>query len=359
MSIKYDHGGNIFSVARQRGMDTSRAADFSASINPLGISPAVRHAIVDAIDSLIHYPDNNQSELKSVLSEVHTLAPDCFAVANGSTEIIYNLPAMMSGKRAVIVSPAFSEYGYALGQHKWDVIPFILSHENGFELDMGQLEQAVEKGCDALYLCNPGNPSGKLYSRELVAEVYELCRNNGVFFVLDEAFMDFCEDQSAKDAVVASPNGIVLRSMTKFFGIPGLRLGYAMAAPEVIARLSLLGGPWSVNTLAQAAGIAALHDHEYTRRTVTYVEQERSFLSEGIAAVGCLQVFESRANFLLVRIDADTTSTELRERLLEKWIMIRDCVTFTGLSDKFFRVAVRTREENTRLLEALRDFFGA
>lgn len=358
MSIKYDHGGNIFSVARQMGMDTARTADFSASINPLGISASVRKAIVDAIDSLVHYPDNNHSELKSVLAKEHQLPAEYFAVANGSTEIIYNLPAMMNGKRAVIVSPAFSEYGYALSQHSWTVTPFIVPHEKDFELDMAQLDATLENGCDALYLCNPGNPSGKLYTREQVKEVYALCRSNGVFFVLDEAFMDFCEDESAKQDIVAYPDGMVLRSMTKFYGIPGLRLGYAMAAPEVIARLSLLGGPWSVNTLAQAAGIAALQDKEYSSRTIAYVEQEKAFLKAGLSAVKTLKVFDSKANFLLIRIDGAMTSTLLKERLLSSWIMIRDCVTFTGLSDKFFRVAVRTREENSRLLEALNTVFG-
>jgi threonine-phosphate decarboxylase len=357
MSHSYEHGGNVFSVARQMGVSPADTADFSASINPLGISPLVRQSIIDALDSLVHYPDNNQTELKQLLAEINGLTPEHFAIANGSTEIIYNLPALMTGRRAMIVSPAFSEYAYALEQHGWEVSRFLVSPADNFSIDLEALRRALLEGCDALYLCNPGNPSGILYPRRTVEQVYDLCREAGTFLVLDEAFMDFCEEASAKDAIVSSSDGIVLRSMTKFYGIPGLRLGYAMAAPSIIERLSAMGGPWSVNTLAQVAGVAALRDTEYSRRTISYVEQERAFLKEQLAGFPGLKVYPSSANFLLIEIDGAMTSTELKQRLIQKWILIRDCANFKGLSDRFFRIAVRTRAENARLVEQLREIF--
>ena len=357
MSHSYEHGGNVFSVARQMGVSPADTADFSASINPLGISPLVRQAIIDALDSLVHYPDNNQAELKQLLAEVNGLTPQHFAIANGSTETIYNLPALINGKRALIVSPAFSEYAYALEQHGWEVSRFLVSPEADFAINLEELRKVMTNGCDALYLCNPGNPSGILYPRQTIESVYDICRETGTFLVLDEAFMDFCEESSAKDAIVSSDHGIVLRSMTKFYGIPGLRLGYAMAAPSVIDRFSAIGGPWSVNTLAQAAGVAALKDREFSSRTISYVEQERAFLEEQLSLFPRLKVFPSRANFLLIEIDGGITSTELKERLLQKWILIRDCANFVGLSDRFFRIAVRTRAENARLIELLKDIF--
>jgi threonine-phosphate decarboxylase len=165
MAHIYDHGGNIFSVARQRGFSATESIDFSASINPLGLSENVKSAISTAIDSLIHYPDNSCGELKQTLAEIHGLTAEHFSIANGSTETIYNLPAMIRGKKALIVSPAFSEYAYALQQHHWEVRHFILSADNDFDLDLNQLEAALEEGYDALYICNPGNPSGKLFPR--------------------------------------------------------------------------------------------------------------------------------------------------------------------------------------------------
>jgi threonine-phosphate decarboxylase len=354
MSHSYDHGGNIFSVARQMGISPTETADFSASINPLGISRSVRDAIVGALDSLVHYPDNNQAELKQLLAEQNGLTPEHFAVANGSTEIIYKLPGIMKGNRATIVSPAFSEYAYALEQHQWEVKRFLVSPADNFTLDLQSLGSSLAEGCDALYLCNPGNPSGILYSRAVIEQVYSICKENGTFLVLDEAFMDFCEEESAKDLIVSSEHGIVLRSMTKFYGIPGLRLGFAMAAPAVIDRLSSIGGPWSVNTLAQAAGCAALRDREYVENTISYVEQERKFLVGELSRIPCLKIYPSSANFLLVEIDGGVTSTELKSLLLQKWILIRDCANFKGLSDRFFRIAVRTRAENSRLVEQLR-----
>src|ERR1039457_3926696 len=213
MSPTCDHGGNIFAVARQLGFSPADTMDFSASINPLGVSEKVRQAIIGALDSLIHYPDNSCSTLKQVLADFHGLTPAHFAVANGSTEIIYTLPALMSGTRALIISPAFSEYGYALQQHKWEVDHFVLSPQDNFSLDLNSLRIRLDKGYDALYLCNPGNPSGILYPRRVIEQVYELCRAKGIFLVLDEAFMDFCENASAKQSIIATDQGVVLRSM--------------------------------------------------------------------------------------------------------------------------------------------------
>jgi len=355
MSLTYEHGGNIFAMARQRGFSPTESIDFSASINPLGISPKVREAIIGALDSLVHYPDNGCEELVRTLADVHGIPAEYFAVANGSTEIIYNLPALLPGKSALVISPSFSEYTYALHQHHCEVRHLILSPRDNFSLDPDAVRKALDEDYDALYLCNPGNPSGMLYPRQTIAEIYEHCRETGTFLVLDEAFMDFCEEASAKQVVIASGHGIVLRSMTKFYGIPGLRLGYAIAAPPLIERLSSMGGPWSVNTLAQVAGVTALRDSDYGKRSVENITRLRAGLEQGLSRFPQLSVYPSSANFLLVEINSSMTSTELKERLMEKMILIRDCSSFTGLSNRFFRVAVRTEEENFRLLECLKE----
>lgn len=350
----YDHGGDIFAIARARGVATDNIADFSASINPLGFSPMVRKAISSAMDTLVHYPDNSHHDLKHALARHHGLPATHFAIASGSTELIYHIPAMLNAGHALIVSPSFSEYRHALDQHHGKWRHFILSPENGFALDMPALEHALKDGYDLLYLCNPGNPSGMLYPRQTIERVYRLCRASGTFLVLDEAFMDFCEDASAKRIIAAGDNGVVLRSMTKFFGFPGLRLGYAIGAPSLMERLDAMGGPWSVNTLALAAGVAALNDTAHNRDTLDYISRERRRIADGLSGFAQLKVHASAANFLLVEINGSLTAGELKERLMLQGILIRDCSDFTGLSPRFFRIAVRTTEENNRFLHCLK-----
>jgi threonine-phosphate decarboxylase len=354
MSHTYDHGGNVFDVSRQLGVNPTEIADFSASINPLGLSAMVKKAIICAMDSLVHYPDSSHMEFKQALANHHGVSPVNVVAANGSTELIYHLPAMLHGKRALIVSPSFSEYVRALGQQHWEAQHFILNHENNFSLDLEALRLKLAEGYDALYLCNPANPGGTLYPLRTIEQVYSLCIASGTFLVLDEAFMDFCEESSAKRFMVKGDNGIVLRSMTKFFGIPGLRLGYAIASSNLAERLDSMGGPWSVNTLALAAGVAALHDTEHNHQTIELIRRERRSLFERLSEIKQLRIFPSSTNYLLLQMTNGLTSFELRDRLMHQRILIRDCAGFRGLSSQFFRIAVRTAEENERLLRSLK-----
>ncbi len=353
MSHSYDHGGNIFTVARTLGVVPGQILDFSASINPLGMSSMVRKALVSSVDSLIHYPDTSHNDLKLALAKYHDLSPAHFTIANGSTELIYNLPALLPGKKAVIISPSFSEYVRALNQHHWEVQHFILTPESNFVIDIDKLELVLAGGVDALFICNPGNPNGTLYPQWIIEKICTLCQSSGTFLVLDEAFMDFCEEASAKWMIMQAENAVVLRSMTKFFGIPGLRLGYAISNASFAEQLDAIGGPWSVNTLALAAGTAALQDFKHNKESLEYVQLERSILLEGLEQFSQFKVYPSKANYLLVEIRGGMTSRELKEQLLPHHILIRDCASFTGLSEYFFRIAVRTGDENKRLLGCL------
>jgi threonine-phosphate decarboxylase len=353
MKTNFDHGGNVFAVARSLGVSPEYILDFSASINPLGPAPGVREALTTAFNRLVHYPDSDCTELREALALSHGVEPASICVANGSTQLIYLLPRLVPGKRALVIGPAFSEYAKALTRDGWEVEQFILESAAGFAFPFNRLEKSLRNGYDLIILGNPGNPTGRLYPLSAVQEIDGLCQAAGCFLVLDEAFMDFCEEGSAKHYVAGRDGILVLRSMTKFHALPGMRLGYAIGKASLIARLALIREPWSVNTPAQAAGLASLTDAGYAEATRKLVTSERAHLFAGLAAIPGLSPFSSAANYLLVEIAGGKTAGELAEQLLAKYILIRGCANFAGLDNHFFRVAVRSREENDRLLAAL------
>jgi len=338
------------------GIEPESLLDFSASINPLGPASGVRPAVAAAFDRVVHYPEIGSPGLCRALADYHGLPAKRIAVANGSTELIHLLPRLTgkSAGRALLIAPTFSEYAHALELAGWRIDYLCLSPEDGFSLDLAQVAAGLARGYDLLFFCNPGNPTGRLYPATEVAALHDLCLQAGCFFVLDEAFMDFAEEQSAKYLLPAGDDDwLILRSMTKFFGFPGLRLGYAVASPALIIRLQQLLPPWNVGGLVQAAGLAALADREHCRRTREYVDAERERLGSRLGALSGLTVFPGAVNYLLLQIKCGMTAAALQEKLLAERILIRDCSNFTGLDGRFFRVAVRTGEENDRLLGAL------
>jgi len=349
----FEHGGNVFALARSLGIAPEELTDFSASINPLGPAPGVREALAASFDRLVHYPDRQAAELRCALAGLHGVDTSNIVVANGSTELIYLLPRILTGKRGLVVAPAFSEYARSLERAGWEVDHLILSPADGFALSLDRLAERLADGVDLLFLCNPANPTGAILPPAVTEKVFELCRTTRTFLVLDEAFMDFREGESAKRIVCQTGGGVVLRSMTKFYAIPGLRLGYALGPAEVVGLLASLLEPWSVNTLAQAAGVASLADRNYRETTIRHCIEECDFLARGFSSLPGLAPFPSAANYLLVELANGLSAPELRDALLKRRIIVRDCSNFVGLDKRFFRVAVRGRDDNSRLLAAL------
>jgi threonine-phosphate decarboxylase len=350
MTDTFDHGGTVFALARSLGIPPEELLDFSASINPLGPAPGVRDAVCSSFQRVLHYPDREAVELRGALADFHGVGAGNIVVANGSTELIYLLPRLLPGKKGLIVAPAFSEYARALERTGWEAEYLILSPADGFALSLEKLAARLAEDVDVLFLCNPANPTGSLLPLTLVERIYGLCRQARTFLVLDEAFMDFREEESAKRVISGDGGGIVLRSMTKFYAIPGLRLGYAIGAEDLIRNCADHLEPWSVNTPAQIAGIASLADAGYRERTVGYITAERNALAAGLGALPGLTPYPSAANFLLVELRNGMSAHQVRASLLQRHIIIRDCSNFVGLDGRFFRVAVRGRDENSRLL---------
>ena len=354
--MKKDHGGNVSEISRIYGIDEDRIIDFSASINPLGYPPGLRDAIIKDFDSVLNYPDIDSFDLVSGLSNYHGIGRDCILLGNGSTEFMYWIPMIFKPKRALIVTPAFSEYEKGLGVTGTEVSYFQADEKTGFSIDIDLLCKRIKEGFDIVYFCNPANPTGVLTPKDKLCQVIACAGEVGSLLIVDEAFIDFIEKESVKKEVLRFSNLIVLRSLTKFFGIPGLRLGYIMSDPSCIVKIRENRIPWTVNSLVQKAAVKALFDKDYIRETRQYISAERGFFKNALNEIPGLRAFESAANYLLVFMDSRTglNSTELRDRLAADGILIRDCSTFHGMGDCYFRVAIKRHEQNMVLSEGLR-----
>jgi threonine-phosphate decarboxylase len=347
------HGGAAIRLARELGLPLTEILDFSASINPLGPPVSAMAAAHQALDDIIHYPEIDAASLVAALAGYHSLPAINLLAANGSTELIYLLPRILRARRALIVTPAFSEYEKALMQAGVKVDSFALSSENGFRFDSNDLLAVLDDAVDLVLVANPGNPTAVGIDPSILLDLADRLAGRAAL-VIDEAFVDFAPQLSLIDAVPERDNLYILRSMTKFYAIPGLRIGY-LAGPEAAIRLMRQAlPPWTINTPALQAAIACLQDSDYQQQTRTLIPQLRQNLVDGLNALG-LTVFDSIANYLLVRLPKGRLNAAfLTQRLTREGILIRDCTNFSSLNDRYIRLAVRTVDENRRLLTALR-----
>ncbi len=353
------HDGDICEVARQQGIDPAKIIDFSASINPLGLSPKAKKKILkEGLAAVLHYPGSRCGELRTALAQFHGIAEECILPGAGSTEFIYSLPRVLKLDRILLVTPALSEYENALEAQNRDcrIHFFETREEDGFELNVEGLLLALTQGYDALYLCNPNNPTGILAEKEDLLRVLAQAEREKVWFILDEAFIDFIPGESLLREAADSSRLIILRSLTHFFALPGLRAGYLVSNSGVIDKFSRVQEPWKVNALAQIAAVESLQDKVYTDRTLAYIREERENLTLGLQAIPGFIPYPGSANYLLVQLhpSLNLEAAELRDRLIPRGILIRDCRSFHHLGPYFFRVAVRSHRENQALLKALR-----
>jgi cobyric acid synthase CobQ/L-threonine-O-3-phosphate decarboxylase len=349
--MMHGHGGDLKELARKAGRPVDDILDFSANINPLGPPAWLRAVISRHVESLVHYPDPGASLLAEALARRHAVAREELIVGNGSSELLYLLPRALDVERAVIPVPSYIDYANAARVAGLKVKTVPLSESNGFKLDFGLLDSAL-RDHDVVFLGQPNNPTGFLFDAEAFRGFVK--NHPSTVFVVDEAFADFVDHYETLAAKRAS-NVVVVRSMTKFYAIPGLRLGYAVADADIVKRMKEMQAPWSVNTLARAIGETALGDDEYAQRTRAFVAEQREKLGRALRSIPGLAVYPGRANFLLVRIERPAIAApQLAELLLQReGIAIRVCSNFDCLDDRFFRVAVRTNEENERLCRAV------
>ncbi|MBI4024021.1 MAG: cobyric acid synthase [Verrucomicrobia bacterium] len=349
------HGGNLRRLAIASGKAEREVLDFSANLNPLGPPEWLRPMISSRVSDLRHYPDPDCSALVEAAAVRYGIRPDEVIAGNGSSEILGLIPTASEKRRAIIPAPAYSDYERSAKLAGLEVATLVCAERDCFRLDVGALESSV---CDdvLVFIGRPNNPTGGVCGAEDLRAL--AARHPAAVFVVDEAFADFVEDM---DRLTGNrpANVIVLLSLTKIFAMAGLRLGLAVGDAGVIRRMRGMQPLWSVNTLAQAVGAAALADREFIRRTQVYVKAQRKTLARELKSMDGLAVYPGEANFLLVKMDRkDMDAPTLARRLLAGGIAIRVCDNFAGLDRRFFRVAVRTEDENARMIEALQRILG-
>lgn len=351
------HGGNSMKMGNLYGIDPGEILDFSANINPLGYPDCVRTAILDRFDEILCYPDSKCTELRSAIAVKYSCDEANIMVGNGSNELFYLIPRALKPESGIILQPTFGEFQDALSSAHVKIVDVMNDDDDSFPLFNLHDSQLKECREELIIFCNPNNPTGQLIPRE---EIVKFAEDNAQrFVVIDEAFMDFVEEEerfSVLRDVHTLKNLIVVRSLTKFYGFPGLRLGFLVAGTSVMNKLWEFKEPWTVNSFAQVAGNSALHDDAFALKTREFVSSEKIFLYKGISQIEGLRPFYPSVNFILIRIDNENIISSILQNLLIKdKIIIRDCSNFVGLNEKYVRVAVRSRKENQRLLDAMKE----
>lgn len=372
MYMEFEHGGNWADYEEICGEEI---LDFSANVSPFGLTENVREAASASLKNAYRYPDPECRDLRNAIADKYGLRSEHLLCGNGAADLIYRIAYAVRPRKAIVPAPDFSEYEGALQQVGCEIEYWEwMRGDCTVEKWLYNGRQVLTTGCDKIQTCvvsasdlsddilsedldmiilsNPNNPSGCLYSPDFLRELTAKCEQNQILLVVDECFMDFVDSArtySLLEFVADCRNLVVLRAFTKFYGMAGLRLGWcATSNAELIAGMKKAGPPWSVSIPAQAAGIAALSEEAYADRLRGYISAERQQLQSGLQGLG-LRVIPGAANYILFYSER----TDLAQLLLERGIAIRDCSNYVGLGPGWYRVAVRLREENERLLREI------
>lgn len=357
----FKHGGNVYATTRKNGGSFNEILDFSANINPLGLSEKIRQSLEESLESVIHYPDADAHALKQAISQFYHVDSERITIGNGAVELMYVLCHMINPKRVLVTAPTFSEYESAARASGATVEYFYLNEKYGFAIDLDAIaKQLVD--IDIVFICNPNNPTGTLASNQQLEQLIVTAKSQNTYVVVDESFIDFLPDAplyTCRSLLAQYDNLIILHSLTKFYAIPGLRLGFSLANPTLTLLLHKGKDPWNVNTLAQNAGVVALGDTGYQTASIEYIQEAKKDLYNKLLVVKGLKPYFPSVNFILVNSkETLLTAAQLVEYMTTYNILIRNCDNYPGLSSDYFRVAVKKSEQNTLLVNALQKVIG-
>lgn len=350
-----NHGANLFDLASKLGIKKSEILDFSSNINPFGASKKAKRSVIDNVDMVSIYPDPEYKELKGVISDYCNCKPYNILLGSGATELISAFINTIDPKKALLVSPAYSEYEKELNKIGCNIVKYFAKNESEFKINVNDLKKEIKtRNYDLVIICNPNNPTGFAFNKD---EIKELLSGTKTFFMIDETYIEFTDTKkySSTHLIDEHENLFVIRGTSKFFSTPGIRLGYGlisnkMVQDNILKKLDL----WNINIFATLMGEIMFKDHEYIDSTIIHMSEERKYLDNELRKIKGIKVYESHGNFILCEIkEDDMTSEKLYNILLKEGIVIRNCSSFEGLSDKFFRVCILKHEENELLIHEI------
>ena len=352
------HGAEVYGAAEESGFKSEDILDFSSSVNPLGPSQKALDAVTEAFGRIEAYPDSNSNALRQVLAEhFGGITKDNIVVGNGSTELMYLFAEafLKKGEKALMAAPTFGEYESAV--RKTGESPKFVRLSGSFQLEAEAFRREMA-GVKLVFLCNPNNPTSKLIPKETLTEILDNALAQNILVFLDEDFLEFVDDEKSRTMIgkiEKYPNLFILRSFTKLFGLTGLRCGYGIASKEIIDVMLCAKIPWNVNCLAQAGAVAALKDEQHLKLTHGLIKKEKAWLQQELSQFSGFSFTAPDANFFFIDIrNTNLTANALKHRMLKQGILIRDCSSFVGLNEFYIRVAVKTHEENVRLIDAFK-----
>lgn len=339
------HGGDIYT---HKGV-----IDFSANINPLGIPENVIKAAENGIRDSVHYPDVSYYALRTAIAEQENLLSNEILCGNGAADVIFSLIRAINPKKALILAPTFAEYETALKTVCCEIRYYDLKEKEEFKAQKNILEYITEE-LDIVFLCNPNNPTGQLTDKGLLKQITEQCKKTGTYVVIDECFNDFLENGEAytmKEELENNSYLVLLKAFTKLYAMPGLRLGYCMSSNcALLDKIKESTQPWNISIPAEQAGIAALKEKQYVQKTKSLIKKEKEYLQQEMKAMG-YKLYGSKANYIFFR-GTDT----LYEDCLNENLLIRDCSNYRGLEKGYYRIAVKSHEDNVKMIECLRKY---
>ena len=383
------HGGNIYKIFREKNI--KEILDYSSNINPYGIPESLKKRITENLEILERYPDPDYIELRQKLAHLNKVDISNIILGNGATEIIFLFMKVINPKKILIAAPTFGEYERAVkatervenssilgnsdkkkddekscGKQKIKIEYFELKENDDFKLNIHNLKNELAKKYDLLIICNPNNPTGKFLKLAETEQILKECSKYNTKLFIDEAFIDFLKD-GMKESIINTKenkqNLFVTRAFTKFFAIPGLRLGYGIYFDKNLEKgISEKKEPWSVNNIAEIAGLTVLDDTKYIEETLKWIEEEKTYVYEKLNEISGIKPYKTEVNFITVKIEDNfilkgLNVKILREKMLEQGILIRDASNFNFLDERFFRLAIKNRKNNDRVIETLKKIF--
>lgn len=354
--MKKEHGGNVYKVSRETGIDICEIIDFSANINPLGIPASGKKAIEESIEGLVNYPDPDYIDFRKAVGKRHGLSYKNIVPGNGAIDSLFSAMEAVRPKKVLVSVPSFVEYEKAAEKSGAEYVPSYRREDEAYTFNVNRFIEDIKEDIDLAVICNPNNPTGDIVQTQDIERILKHCQSVGAYLLIDEAFMEFAEHMGQVTCIGLIDKYkalIVSRSLTKYYAVPGLRSGYLISSDDTILnRLLNEAQPWKLNHLADAFSQRVIFDQAYDMETGKWFREENPRLKKALDSIRGLKVNESYSNYLFFKYDGQA---DIVKDLLNKGIMIRTCHNYDGMGDNYFRVAVKDKDSNEKLIAALEE----